>query len=234
MESKNLNEKDLSELTIRFLSEVNRIGISFYDIAKKTGVKESMFTKIKRGIQEPSKKFLNTFFECYPEANKIWLLTGENTNDIPMIFNSTDNHDNRLPDIKENIMNEVTKRFVETYKAMGLTGYKMGKSSNIITKQKISNIEQGITDASIDIISDFCSTYLTVSCDYILTGNGPMFKEEQETGYKQEVVSDHSKKLFEEFNKQTRILLAQRDEEIRNLQLENAFLKAQNNMQNVG
>lgn len=131
-------------------------------------------------------------------------------------------------------MNEVTKRFVETYKAMGLTGYKMGKSSNIITKQKISNIEQGITDASIDIISDFCSTYLTVSCDYILTGNGPMFKEEQETGYKQEVVSDHSKKLFEEFNKQTRILLAQRDEEIRNLQLENAFLKAQNNMQNVG
>ncbi len=131
-------------------------------------------------------------------------------------------------------MNEVTKRFVETYKAMGLTGYKMGKSSNIITKQKISNIEQGITDASIDIISDFCSTYLTVSCDYILTGNGSMFKEEQENGYKQEVVSDHSKKLFEEFNKQTRILLAQRDEEIRNLQLENAFLKAQNNIQNVG
>lgn len=131
-------------------------------------------------------------------------------------------------------MNEVTKRFVETYKAIGLTGYKMGKSSNIITKQKISNIEQGITDASIDIISDFCSTYLTVSCDYILTGNGSMFKEEQENGYKQEVVSDHSKKLFEEFNKQTRILLAQRDEEIRNLQLENAFLKAQNNIQNVG
>lgn len=131
-------------------------------------------------------------------------------------------------------MNEVTKRFVETYKAMGLTGYKMGKSSNIITKQKISNIEQGITDASIDIISDFCSTYLTVSCDYILTGNGSMLKEEQENGYKQEVVSDHSKKLFEEFNKQTRILLAQRDEEIRNLQLENAFLKAQNNIQNVG
>lgn len=81
MESKNLNEKDLSELTIRFLSEVNRIGISFYDIAKKTGVKESMFTKIKRGIQEPSKKFLNTFFECYPEIDKVWLLTGEKKDD---------------------------------------------------------------------------------------------------------------------------------------------------------
>lgn len=131
-------------------------------------------------------------------------------------------------------MNEVTKRFVETYKAMGLTGYKMGKSSNIITKQKISNIEQGITDASIDIISDFCSSYLTVSCDYILTGNGPMFKEEQETGYKQEVVSDHSKKLFEEFNHQTRKLLAERDETIRNLQLEIAMLKAHNNVQKAG
>lgn len=131
-------------------------------------------------------------------------------------------------------MNEVTKRFVETYKAMGLTGYKMGKSSNIITKQKISNIEQGITDASIDIISDFCSSYLTVSCDYILTGNGPMFKEEQETGYKQEVVSDHSKKLFEEFNHQTRKLLAERDETIRKLQLEIAMLKAHNNVQKAG
>ena len=61
-----------------------------------------------------------------------------------------------------------------------------------------------------------------------------MFKEEQETGYKQEALSDHSKKLFEEFNKQTRVLLAQRDEEIRELQLENARLKAEMNIQNVG
>lgn len=100
-------------------------------------------------------------------------------------------------------MNEVTKRFVETYKAMGLTGYKMGKSSNIITKQKISNIEQGITDASIDIISDFCSTYLTVSCDYILTGNGPMFKEETPS----ENINKDSQGIQIDYTKQIRHML---------------------------
>lgn len=100
-------------------------------------------------------------------------------------------------------MNEVTKRFVETYKAMGLTGYKMGKSSNIITKQKISNIEQGITDASIDIISDFCSTYLTVSCDYILTGNGPMFKEKQTP----QNINEHSQVIQIDNTKQIRHML---------------------------
>lgn len=95
-------------------------------------------------------------------------------------------------------MNEVTKRFVETYKAMGLTGYKMGKSSNIITKQKISNIEQGITDASIDIISDFCSTYLTVSCDYTLTGNGPMFKSQEGETENHDILTPEDRKVIQE------------------------------------
>lgn len=37
-------------------------------------------------------------------------------------------------------MNDVTRRFIETYKEMGLTGYRMGKKCPSITKQKISNI----------------------------------------------------------------------------------------------
>lgn len=49
-------------------------------------------------------------------------------------------------------MNDLTKRFIETYKALGLTGYQMGKVSKIITKQKISNIENGITDVSTEIL----------------------------------------------------------------------------------
>ena len=218
MESKNLNEKDLSELTIRFLSEVNRIGISFYDIAKKTGVKESMFTKIKRGIQEPSKKFLNTFFECYPEIDKVWLLTGEKKDD-------------NLMNVAKNCYSE---RLLSIIDALDMTDAEIVKEIDSLDKTLMSHIRNGRQGASLNLISSFCERFPLIDANYILTGNGPMFKEEQEAGYKQEVVSDHSKKLFEEFNKQARILLAQRDEEIRNLQLENAFLKAQNNMQNVG
>lgn len=76
MESKNKNEANLSDLTKRFLEEVERMGVSFYNIAKSTGVKEAMFTKIKRGIQEPSKKFLSKFAECFPDANMKYIYLG--------------------------------------------------------------------------------------------------------------------------------------------------------------
>lgn len=218
MESKNLNEKDLSELTIRFLSEVNRIGISFYDIAKKTGVKESMFTKIKRGIQEPSKKFLNTFFECYPEIDKVWLLTGEKKED-------------NLMNIAKNCYSE---RLLSIIDSLGMTDAEIVKEIDSLDKTLMSHIRNGRQGASLNLISSFCERFPLIDANYILTGNGPMFKEEQENEYKPKDVSEYSKKLFEEFNKQTRILLAQRDEEIRNLQLENALLKAQSNMQNAG
>lgn len=59
---------------------------------------------------------------------------------------------------------------------MGLTGYKIGKESKVITKQKISNIESGITEASLDIISDFCNTYRNVNVEYIIRGEGEMLK----------------------------------------------------------
>lgn len=73
-------------------------------------------------------------------------------------------------------MNDVTKRFINTYKSMGLTGYKIGKQSKVITKQKISNIESGITEASLDIISDFCNTYHNVNVEYIIRGKGSPLK----------------------------------------------------------
>lgn len=59
---------------------------------------------------------------------------------------------------------------------MGLTGYKIGKQSKVITKQKISNIESGITEASLDIISDFCNTYHNVNVEYIIRGKGSPLK----------------------------------------------------------
>ena len=68
-------------------------------------------------------------------------------------------------------MNDVTKRFIEAYKNLGLTGYRMGKESKVITKQKISNIENGLTDVSSDILADFLRLYGDkVDANYILTG----------------------------------------------------------------
>lgn len=76
-------------------------------------------------------------------------------------------------------MNDVTKRFIETYKSLGLTGYRMGKQSSVITKQKISNIEKGVTEVSSEILSDFFSNYSEVNPDYVLTGEGKRFKNDK-------------------------------------------------------
>lgn len=76
-------------------------------------------------------------------------------------------------------MNDVTKRFIETYKSLGLTGYRMGKQSSVITKQKISNIENGITEVSSEILSDFFSNYSEVNPDYVLTGEGKRLKDDK-------------------------------------------------------
>lgn len=76
-------------------------------------------------------------------------------------------------------MNDVTRRFIETYKEMGLTGYRMGKKCPSITKQKISNIENNLTEASIDMVSNFCEIYSNVNANYILTGKGPMFLDNE-------------------------------------------------------
>lgn len=82
-------------------------------------------------------------------------------------------------------MNDLTKRFIETYKALGLTGYQMGKVSNIITKQKISNIENGITDVSTEILQDFVIHYGDkINVNYIIKGEQPMLTDKQESEHK--------------------------------------------------
>lgn len=63
---------------------------------------------------------------------------------------------------------------------MGLTGYRMGKDCSSITKQKISNIENNLTEASIDMVSNFCEIYSNVNANYILTGKGSMFLNNDE------------------------------------------------------
>lgn len=64
---------------------------------------------------------------------------------------------------------------------MGLTGYRMGKDCSSITKQKISNIEKGITEVTTDILADFALAYENVNANYILTGKGSMFLNNEGT-----------------------------------------------------
>lgn len=157
--SKNKNEVNLSDLTKRFLEEVERMGVSFYDIAKSTGVQESMFTKIKMGIQEPSKKFLSKFAECFPDANMKYIYLGNEEN------------------ADKNSIMTTSERFLEVMKGLNISPYVLEIDCGVKNAQaKISHYKKGITKAiSDDIIVQLCETYPQVNANYILTGKGDMF-----------------------------------------------------------
>lgn len=165
MKSKNKNEANLSDLTKRFLEEVERMGVSFYNIAKSTGVKEAMFTKIKRGIQEPSKKFLSKFAECFPDANMKYIYLGNEKN-------------NAEHDINNEAFNDYTYRFLETIEKLELTDYKVWNTLENLSKATMSKIRRGICGVSMNTLQEFCQMY-KVNANYILTGKGPMFLDNE-------------------------------------------------------
>lgn len=71
------NKAGLSDLTLRFLKQMQELNLTGYQL-KKNGVigNEATLTKIKQGLQQPSRKTLDKFCEVY-NINKVWLLTGE-------------------------------------------------------------------------------------------------------------------------------------------------------------
>lgn len=74
----NNNEILLSSLANRFLSSMDYIQVTGYKL-KQNGIinNEATITKIKRGVQQPSRKMLDKYLECYREINQVWLLTGK-------------------------------------------------------------------------------------------------------------------------------------------------------------
>lgn len=70
-------EKKISDLSKRFLQAVACSGLSGYKLKKDNIIpSESTLTKIKQGVQLPSKKTIDLFCEKY-NINKSWLYTGE-------------------------------------------------------------------------------------------------------------------------------------------------------------
>lgn len=93
-------EVKLTELSQRFLKLLQEMNITGYQL-KKDGVigNEATLTKIKQGIQQPSRKTLDKFCEKY-EFDKVWLLTGEGVlksmkpDGVHSIISSSDIKDN--------------------------------------------------------------------------------------------------------------------------------------------
>ena len=74
-------------------------------------------------------------------------------------------------------MKDFSARFVEVVESLGQNGYKLD-GVGCITKQKMSNIRNGITDVKTEVVAELCRAFPKVNANYILTGKGSMFLEE--------------------------------------------------------
>jgi hypothetical protein len=127
-----------------------------------------------------------------------------------------------------NAYNEYSERFLEIINVMGISDYSIWNNVKGITKERISQIRRGVSGASLNIISAFCSHYTNVNANYIITGRGSIFISTEELPESNRITNKTTyEKLLEEYTRQTEELLSQRDKEIRTLQLENARLKAE-------
>lgn len=88
-------------------------------------------------------------------------------------------------------MENYSIRFIEVLDALKLTGYKLNGIGKI-TKQKISNIKNDITEVKTDVLSDFCIAFPKVNANYILTGRGSMFLENEISALSEERKEDDS------------------------------------------
>jgi SOS-response transcriptional repressor LexA len=76
-------------------------------------------------------------------------------------------------------MKDFSARFVEVVESLGQNGYKLD-GVGCITKQKMSNIKNGITDVKTEVVAELCNAFPKVNANYILTGKGSMFMDEVE------------------------------------------------------
>lgn len=114
-------EKGLSELTKRFLSSMELIQITGYRL-KQNGImnNEATLTKIKQGIQQPSRKMLDKYLTFYPQVNPVWLLLG---NGEPMLSGAKPMEQNVVPEVMLPKANEL---YLET--KSGMKYYELGES----------------------------------------------------------------------------------------------------------
>lgn len=81
--------------------------------------------------------------------------------------------------------NDYTYRFLETIEKLELTDYKVWNTLENLSKATMSKIRRGICGVSMNTLQEFCQTY-QVNANYILTGKGPMFIEDEDSSSSQQ------------------------------------------------
>lgn len=115
----------LSDLSKRFLEAMETLSITGYRL-KQDGIinNEATLTKIKKGIQQPSRKTIELFCERY-NINKAWIYTGQGNSIIQY-------------DMNENSETKVMARIIQNLEELPFENRKI---YNLVIKQSEGNIK---------------------------------------------------------------------------------------------
>jgi SOS-response transcriptional repressor LexA len=75
--------------------------------------------------------------------------------------------------------NDYTERFLATIEAMGLKDSEVVNALEDLSKGTMSKIRNARCGVSMNTLQEFCNAYPKVSSDYIITGRGSMFLDEE-------------------------------------------------------
>ena len=76
--------------------------------------------------------------------------------------------------------NEYSERFLYVIEKLGFSDYKVWNEVESLSKATMSKIRRGLCGVSMNTLCDFVEKYPEVNSDYIITGRGSMFIQEQE------------------------------------------------------
>lgn len=211
-----------SDITKRVKEYVLYKGIRIDQFEQSCNLSNGYVNQIKRSIGEEKLKAISRRF---PDLNISWILTG--------IGNMIQNQDTKDINDNKTIKKAIIQRIKRIIKNKSLSESQFSKliSANQKTINQQLKGERGI---SIDTILGILSSFEQISSEWLLRGEGSMFKSTDKFISTEELPESNRitskttyEKLLEEYTRQTEELLSQRDKEIRVLQLENARLKAE-------
>lgn len=116
---------------------------------------------------------------------------------------------------------ERDERFLEVINELQITAYTLEKENGVKNAQaKVSHYKKRVTKSiSSDIIVGLCEAYPQVNANYILTGNGPMFKDNNEN------INKDSHGLQIDSSKQIKLLLEVINEQQKTIEYLTSIIK---------
>ncbi|WP_147398641.1 hypothetical protein [Bacteroides stercoris] len=163
-----MNSREILE----FITDNEKVTLS--KLSQLMGIKRAQpLYDIRDGkIKAISANYADKILSVFPEYSRVWLITGEG-----QPFSKNENEEN----IGESIIMAASERFLEVMEGLKIGPYVLEKDCGVKNAQaKISHYKKGVTKAiSADIIVQLCEAYPQVNANYILTGKGPMFLDNE-------------------------------------------------------